>query len=628
MPHTEWRAAVDSWACCGHVLHTFLQIGSVPVRRRRNDDDDDDDDDDPPPADPSVAFAVFSSCVGTKCRARARMTPRPLILEIMGGKGAKERRRLERLAAQKASSEEKSVGRPKDEWKPKRQNKQNQKRVRQFKTDRIDDAKKPFVAKKKKKAEKKFKKPKHLKRKLAQLSNSDEVEREKLVAEMKKLEERKSLFSKNKPRGKKQRGGDRTVPEATPKPVNAVALDSAVVSSDSDAETRASNNRDTKVGPDLSRRKDDVSLRLKTTSEVKSSDVSAGPNSDRNAERQDSNRERSDQKSDVSLQPRTDVFEAETDSVSSDSDTAEAENGKSGKQREKRAEEGSQARSEEEKGKAEPKSRRDGDASDTDDSDSDDDELERPSRRQRGRGRKGRETTEQIIQAQVTLTDTVQNTQVGPNAVSDQNTKTVSEAKLLRQQEKQKDTRRCIGRKPVTDFVIGEKYPGKVVYMKPFGVFIDIMCHSDAFCHVSRIQDDYIKSPEEVLKIDDEVMARVVEIHRRQKRITVSLQSDSRIEDEKASLEARQHRLERRESKKKRKRDGYGDEEAQQKGEEPASAEMEPEPLVPSPAPTNKLVDEDGNYLKAESDMTPAELKRARKLARRAARRAEKVNDD
>ena len=84
MPHTEWRAAVDSWACCGHVLHTFLQIGSVPVRRRRNDDDDDDDD--PPPADPSVAFAVFSSCVGTKCRARARMTPRPLILEIMGGK--------------------------------------------------------------------------------------------------------------------------------------------------------------------------------------------------------------------------------------------------------------------------------------------------------------------------------------------------------------------------------------------------------------------------------------------------------------------------------------------------------------------------------------------------------------
>ena len=73
-------------------------------------------------------------------------------------------------------------------------------------------------------------------------------------------------------------------------------------------------------------------------------------------------------------------------------------------------------------------------------------------------------------------------------------------------------SRRCIGRKAITDFVTGQCYPGKVVYIKPFGVFIDINCHSEMFCHVSRVQDGFIKSPEEVLAVGDEVNPRIVEI--------------------------------------------------------------------------------------------------------------------
>lgn len=66
--------------------------------------------------------------------------------------------------------------------------------------------------------------------------------------------------------------------------------------------------------------------------------------------------------------------------------------------------------------------------------------------------------------------------------------------------EKQADTRRCIGRKPVTDFLIGNTYKGKVVYIKPFGAFVDIGCHSDGFVHVSRVHDGFVEDINSVLK--------------------------------------------------------------------------------------------------------------------------------
>jgi transcriptional accessory protein Tex/SPT6 len=78
--------------------------------------------------------------------------------------------------------------------------------------------------------------------------------------------------------------------------------------------------------------------------------------------------------------------------------------------------------------------------------------------------------------------------------------RTVNHEETTAPSEKQVDTRRCIGRKPVTDFVIGNTYKGKVVYVKPFGAFIDIGCHSDGFVHVSRVHDDFVEDINSVLK--------------------------------------------------------------------------------------------------------------------------------
>lgn len=89
--------------------------------------------------------------------------------------------------------------------------------------------------------------------------------------------------------------------------------------------------------------------------------------------------------------------------------------------------------------------------------------------RQRGKRRRGRQDTSCLVE---------QAKQEDPKLG---NKKEVDEAPII------KAKRYCIGRKPVTDFEIGKTYPGKIIYSKPYGIFIDIGCHSDAFCHVSRL---------------------------------------------------------------------------------------------------------------------------------------------
>jgi predicted RNA-binding protein with RPS1 domain len=90
--------------------------------------------------------------------------------------------------------------------------------------------------------------------------------------------------------------------------------------------------------------------------------------------------------------------------------------------------------------------------------------------------------------------------------------------------------RRCIGRKPVTDFVIGQSYSGTVVYVKSFGVFFDIGCHSDAFCHVSQLSDEFIETPIDMFPIGYliENQIHVIAIDRKKKQLTVSLKQQEK----------------------------------------------------------------------------------------------------
>lgn len=238
---------------------------------------------------------------------------------------------------------------------------------------------------------------------------------------------------------------------------------------------------------------------------------------------------------------------------------------------------------------------------DSDDLDSDD-EQKKLQKRERGRRRRGRKDTAKEIQNKVQDSE--------PRPKPDQ---VVAEGEKPLEENSPSTQRYCIGRKPVTDFVIGEKYPGKVVYVKQFGVFFDIGCHSDAFCHVSRLSDDFVENPQELFKEGEEFLTRVVEIDRKRKRITVSLQSDQRLADEKASVAAREER--KRARKKSRPTQRRKEEKKEDRTIPVAQTDLSAqESTVTFSSPTNK-------HDSASSGLTPAEEKRSRKLARRAARR-------
>ena len=195
------------------------------------------------------------------------------------------------------------------------------------------------------------------------------------------------------------------------------------------------------------------------------------------------------------------------------------------------------------------------------------------------------------------------------------------------EEEDRKKNRRCLGRKPVTEFKVGEKYSGKVVYVKPFGAFIDIGCHSDAFCHVSRVRDGRVDDIKRVLSEGTDVVARVVDVDRRAKRITVSLQSDARAEDELKSMALYKEKAEKKKPKDEAAAGGPGSDGAKVQrdgGPDPDERQgaLEPEPAPrPVPAAVTPVV-------KDESEMTHAELKRKRKLERRASRREQQGGEE
>ena len=253
----------------------------------------------------------------------------------------------------------------------------------------------------------------------------------------------------------------------------------------------------------------------------------------------------------------------------------------------------------------------DDDNSTSSSSDSEDgDNLTLPTGRTRGRRRRGRKDADAEREKQ--------------NEMKKQMVK--NEEKQNETPKVSKEKRRCVGRKALTDFEVGKKYTGTVVYVKPkLGIFIDINCHNDAFCHISRCADGFVEEiTDEIYKVGDVLQdkVRLVNIDRKKKRITASLQSDERIIDEESSNETWKKRqldiAAKKEKKLESKRMSNGsfqtDNNTSIQEEENTSntSHVAEKPVTEEPI----IIDPD--------NMSPAELKRARKLQRRAERRKQK----
>ena len=65
--------------------------------------------------------------------------------------------------------------------------------------------------------------------------------------------------------------------------------------------------------------------------------------------------------------------------------------------------------------------------------------------------------------------------------------------------------------------------PGIVTNITRFGAFVDIGVKQDGLVHVSEIAHKYIEDPNEVLKLNDKVMVKVLEVDKLRKRIALSI---------------------------------------------------------------------------------------------------------
>lgn len=82
------------------------------------------------------------------------------------------------------------------------------------------------------------------------------------------------------------------------------------------------------------------------------------------------------------------------------------------------------------------------------------------------------------------------------------------------------------GVEKIEDVQPGMRLPGVVTNVTAFGAFIDIGVHQDGLAHVSQLSDRYIRDPKEAVKVQQKVMATVLEVDVKRKRISLSLKKD------------------------------------------------------------------------------------------------------
>lgn len=75
----------------------------------------------------------------------------------------------------------------------------------------------------------------------------------------------------------------------------------------------------------------------------------------------------------------------------------------------------------------------------------------------------------------------------------------------------------------IEDVNPGMVLPGIVTNITNFGAFVDIGVHQDGLVHVSQIANRFVRDPNEVLKLNQKVMVKVLQVDKDRKRIQLSM---------------------------------------------------------------------------------------------------------
>ena len=91
-------------------------------------------------------------------------------------------------------------------------------------------------------------------------------------------------------------------------------------------------------------------------------------------------------------------------------------------------------------------------------------------------------------------------------------------------------------------FKIGDMVKGKVSKLTSYGAFVELENDIDGLVHISQISEDHVEQIKDVLKVGDEVTARVVKIDKDERRIGLSIKaanySDEDLAKERQAFES------------------------------------------------------------------------------------------
>jgi small subunit ribosomal protein S1 len=79
-------------------------------------------------------------------------------------------------------------------------------------------------------------------------------------------------------------------------------------------------------------------------------------------------------------------------------------------------------------------------------------------------------------------------------------------------------------------YAIGDLVKGKITKLTNFGAFLELDHGIDGLIHISQISDERIKKVKDVLRVGDDVEAKVIKIDTGERRIGLSMKADSRYD--------------------------------------------------------------------------------------------------
>ncbi len=74
-------------------------------------------------------------------------------------------------------------------------------------------------------------------------------------------------------------------------------------------------------------------------------------------------------------------------------------------------------------------------------------------------------------------------------------------------------------------YAVGTEVTGKVARMTDFGAFVELEAGVDALLHVSQISKEHVEKPSDVLKVGQEIKAKVVDFNNDDKKISLSMKA-------------------------------------------------------------------------------------------------------